>query len=116
MGVGIEEGIKDLEEKVGETWEAAWVPFLMAKLEIAAGKTDKVADYIKLAQSLGLKDQDAYVNLAEVFALEGRDAEAIDTLKNVLESGHHDPYFLQIYPAFQSLQNDQRFRSLFSFE
>jgi serine/threonine protein kinase/tetratricopeptide (TPR) repeat protein len=111
-----EEGIKDLKEKAGEIWEAAWIPFLMAKLEIAAGKTDKVADYIKLAQSLGLKDQDAYVNLAEVFALEGRDDEAIETLKNVLESGHYDPYFLQIYPAFQSLQNDQRFRSLFSFE
>ncbi len=111
-----EEGIKDLKEKVGETWEAAWVPLMMAKLELAAGKTDKVADYIKQAHSLGLKDQGAHVYLAEVYALAGRDDEALDTLKNVLESGYHDPYFLQIYPAFQSLQNDQRFRSLFSFE
>jgi len=111
-----EEGIKDLKEKVGETWEAAWVPLMMAKLEMAAGKTDRVADYIKQAQSLGLKDQGAYVYLAEVYALEGRDDEAIDTLKNVLESGYHDPYFLQIYPAFQSLQKDRRFRSLFSSE
>jgi len=111
-----EEGITDLKEKVGETWEAAWIPLMMAKLEMAAGQTDKVADYIKLAHSLGLKDQGAYVYLAEVYALEGRDEEAIDTLKNVLQSGHSDPYFLQVYPAFHSLQNNQRFRSLFSFE
>jgi len=111
-----EEGIKDLLEKVGETWEAAWVPLMMAKLEMAAGITDKVEDYIKQAHSLGLKDQGAYIYLAEVYALAGRDDEAIETLKHVLESGHNDPYFLQIYPAFQSLQNDQKFRSLFSFE
>jgi len=111
-----EEGIKDLKEKVGERWDAAWIPLMMAKLEMAAGKTDEVAEYLRQAHSLGFKDQGAYVYLAEVYALEGRGDEAIDTLKQVLESGYHDPYFLQIYPAFQALQNDQKFRSLFSFE
>jgi serine/threonine protein kinase/tetratricopeptide (TPR) repeat protein len=111
-----EQGIKNLKEEAGETWVGAWVPLMIAKLEMAAGKTDKVADYIKQAHSLGFKDQGAYVYLAEVYALAGRSDEAINTLKQVLESGYHDPYFLQIYPAFLSLQDDQKFRSLFKFE
>jgi len=111
-----EQGIMDLQEEVGEIWKAAWVPLMMAKLEMAAGKTEEVDKYLKQADSLGFKDQGAYVYLAEVYALAGREDEAIDTLKQVLESGYHDPYFLQIYPAFQALQNDQKFRSLFSFE
>lgn len=109
-------GIKDLKEKVGERWDAAWMPLMMAKLELAAGKTDEADDHIEQAHSLGFKDQEAYVSLAEVYALAGRGDEAVDTLKQVLESGYHDPYFLQIYPAFQALQNDRKFRSLFSFE
>ncbi len=110
------EGIQDLKKKVGERWEAAWVPLLMAKLEMAASETDKVAEYLRQADSLGFKDQGAYVYLAEVYALVERYDEAIDTLKNVLETGYHDPYFLQIYPAFHMLQNSRKFRSLFRFE
>ncbi|MCK4816891.1 tetratricopeptide repeat protein, partial [bacterium] len=108
-----EEGIKDLTEKVGETWEAAWVPLVMAQLEIVKGKEDKVADYVNLAKSLGLNDQGDFIYLAEVYALSGKHEEAIDTLKQVLESGHNDPYFLHIYPAFQPIRNDPRFRALF---
>ncbi|UCD56279.1 MAG: tetratricopeptide repeat protein, partial [Candidatus Hydrogenedentota bacterium] len=37
-----EEGINDLLEKVGETWKAAWIPLMMAKLEIVKGKEDRV--------------------------------------------------------------------------
>jgi len=108
-----EEGIKNLIDKVGEIWEAAWVPLLMAKLEIAKGKDDKVDEYVNQAKSLGLNDQGAFIYLAEVFALSGKHEEAIDTLKQVLESGYSDPYFLYIYPAFLPIRNDPRFRALF---
>ncbi|UCE41657.1 MAG: protein kinase [Candidatus Aminicenantes bacterium] len=108
-----EEGISDLLEKVGKTWEAAWIPLLMAKLELASGKSENVDKYIKQAKSLGLNDLGAFTYLAEVYALYGKSNEAIDTLRQVIESGHSDPYFLQIYPAFYSLQPDPNFRALF---
>ncbi len=108
-----EEGISDHLEKVGETWEAAWIPLMMAKLEILKGKEDKVDEYVNQAKSLGLNDQGAFIWLAEVYSLSGKHEEAIDTLKQVLESGHSDPYFLHIYPAFQPIRNDPRFRALF---
>jgi len=108
-----EEGMNHLITEVGETWEAAWIPLLMAKLEMAGGKADKVDEYVNQAKSLGLNDQGAFIYLAEVYALSGKSNEAIDTLKQVLESGHSDPYFLQIFPAFHSLQTDPDFRTLF---
>jgi len=111
-----DEGIKDLKAKVGGTWEAAWIPLLMAKLELAKGETDNVDNYIKQARSLGLKDQGARIYLAEVYALAGKNQEAIETLRQVLKSGYSDPYFLQIFPAFHALQNNPEFRALFRFE
>lgn len=112
-GETAQEGINDLLEKVGKTWEAAWVPLLMAKLEIMSGSEEKVDEYISQAQSLGLNDQGAFIYLAEVYALAGKPLDAIHTIKQILEAGHGDPYFLQIYPAFHSLQNDPEFRALF---
>ena len=106
-------GIDDLMEKVGDTWEMAWIPLLAAKLKIAGGEFDGIDGYVKQAKSLGLSDQGARVYLAEVYALSGKSGEAIDTLREVIESGHSDPYFLQIYPAFHSLQSDPRFQALF---
>jgi len=108
-----EEGMNYLIEDVGETWEAAWIPLLMAKLEMASGKDDRIDEYVRQAKSLGLNDQGAYIYLAEVYALSGKSNEAIDTLKQVLDSGHPDPYFLQIFPAFLPIRNDPRFRALF---
>jgi len=111
-----EEGIDDLKKEVGEKWEAAWIPLMMAKLEIASGKVDRVDEYVNQAKSLGLNDQGAKIYLAEVYALSDKSNEAIDMLKQVLESGYPDPYFLQIFPAFHSLQADPDFRELFRFE
>ncbi len=110
------DGVNDLLEKVGMTWETGWVPLLMAKLEIAGGSYKKVDEYVNQAKSLGLNDQGAFIYLAEVYALMGKHQEAIDTLRKVLEAGHSDPYFLQIHPAFHSLQNDPGFHTLFHFE
>ncbi len=111
-----EEGKNYLIEDVGETWEAAWIPLMMAKLEMASGKDDRIDEYVRQAKSLGLNDQGAYIYLAEVYALSGKSNEAIDTLKQVLDSGHPDPYFLRIFPAFHSLQTDPNFRALFRSE
>jgi tetratricopeptide (TPR) repeat protein len=110
------EGISFIFKNVGETWEAAWVPLLMAKLEMAGGKADRADEYVKQAMSLGLNDQGAHVYLAEVYALSGKSSEAIEKLKQVIESGHPDPYFLQIFPAFYSLQTNPDFRVLFRSE
>ncbi len=111
-----EEGISFIFKNVGETWEAAWVPLLMAKLEMAGGKADRADEYVKQAMSLGLNDQGAHVYLAEVYALSGKSSEAIEKLKQVIESGHPDPFFLQIFPAFYSLQTNPDFRVLFRSE
>ncbi len=111
-----DEGISSLVEDIGKTWEAAWIPLMMAKLEMSGGKTDGIDEYVRQAKSLGLNDQGAYVYLAEVYALSGKSDEAIETLKQVIESGHPDPYFLQIFPAFYSLQTDPDFRALFRSE
>jgi tetratricopeptide (TPR) repeat protein len=111
-----EEGIAELLKEVGDTWEAAWIPLMIAKLDIASGKVDRVDEYINQAKALGVNDQGANIYLAEVYALSGKSDEAIDTLKQVLESGHPDPYFLQIFPGFLSLQSDPHFRVLFRFE
>ena len=111
-----EEGIAELLKEVGDTWEAAWIPLMIAKLDIASGKVDRVDEYINQAKALGVNDQGATIYLAEVYALSGKSDEAIDTLKQVLESGHPDPYFLQIFPGFLSLQTDPDFRVLFRFE
>jgi tetratricopeptide (TPR) repeat protein/tRNA A-37 threonylcarbamoyl transferase component Bud32 len=108
-----QQGIEDLLDKVGETWEAAWVPLLMAKLEIVSGEEGKADEYVSQAESLGLNDQGAYIYLAEVYALTGKNREAIETLRQVIKTGHSDPYFLQIYPAFHSLQKDPEFQALF---
>ncbi len=110
------DGMNDLLEKVGKTWEAGWIPLLMAKLEIVSGRDEKVDEYVSQARSLGLNDLGAITYLAEVYALMGKKREAIETLKKVIEGGHSDPYFLQIYPAFYSLQNDPDFHALFLFE
>ena len=111
-----DEGISYLVKDVGKTWEAAWIPLMMAKLEMASGKVERVDEYIDQAKSLGVNDQGAQVYLAEVYALSGKSKEAIDTLKQVIESGHQDPYFLQIFPGFLPLQTDPDFRALFRFE
>jgi tetratricopeptide (TPR) repeat protein len=110
------EGIDELLKEVGDTWEAAWIPLMIAKLEIASGKVDRVAEYVNQANALGGNDQGAQVYLAEVYALSGKSNEAIGTLKQVLESGYPDPYFIQIFPAFYSLQTDPDFRALFHFK
>jgi tetratricopeptide (TPR) repeat protein len=47
-----EEGMNHLIKEVGKTWEAAWIPLLMAKLEIAGGKADKVDEHVNQAKSL----------------------------------------------------------------
>jgi serine/threonine protein kinase/Flp pilus assembly protein TadD len=108
-----EEGKSDLLEKVGESWDQAWIPLLLAKLEITGSKESVVDEYIDQAKSLGLNDQGANIYLAEVFALTGKHQEAIALLRQVLESGHDDPFFLLIYPAFQSIRNDPDFLALF---
>jgi tetratricopeptide (TPR) repeat protein len=108
-----QEGVNELLENVGKKWEAAWVPLIMAKLEIVNGRDDKIDRYISQAKSLGLSDSGALIYLAEVFALTGKNLEAIQTLKKVIEAGHSDPYFLQIYPSFYSLQNNPQFQAIF---
>lgn len=110
-----EEGIIALEKEAGKKWGEAWIPLIMAKLELAGGNADRVDEHIEQAKSLGLNELGPQVYLAEVYAMSGSAEEAIATLKRVLESGHPDPYFLQIYPGFVSLQDDPDFRALFRF-
>lgn len=111
-----DQGIKDLIQKVGEKWKGAWIPLLMAKLELISGNQDKAREYLTQAETLGLNDQGAYVYMAEVQALLGNHDKAIQTLRKVLEAGHKDPYFLHLYPAFQPIRDNPKFRDLFSLE
>jgi tetratricopeptide (TPR) repeat protein len=107
------EGLSDLLKNVKKPWQAAWIPLMAAKLEILSGKEEGVENYVKQAESLGIGDLGAQVYMAEIFALTDKSSMAIQTLKKVIEAGHQDPYFLQIYPAFYSLQKNPNFQTLF---
>ena len=107
------EGLKDLEAKTEDVSGQAWVPLLTAKLELARGSRGSVDRYLEQAFSYGPLDTGAKVNLAEIYALTDQPDKALETLSEVLASGYSDPYYLHIYPAFQSLRDDPRFRRLF---
>jgi tetratricopeptide (TPR) repeat protein len=111
-----EDGLSDLLENVKKPWQAAWIPLMVAKLKILSGKAEGIDDYVRQAESLGINDLGAQVYMAEIYALTGKSSEAIETLKKVIESGHQDPYFLQIFPAFYSLQTKPNFQAIFHSE
>lgn len=106
------EGLKDLEAKTENVSRQAWVPLLTAKLELAGGSRENVDRYLEQAFSFGPIDTGAKVYLAEIYALTDQPEKALETLSEVLESGYSDPFYLLIYPAFQSIRKDPRFRAL----
>jgi len=107
------EGLEDLEAKTGNVSLQSWIPLLKAKLELAGGNRENVNTYIDQAFSIGNMDLGAKVYLAGIYALTDQPEKALETLSEVLESGYSDPYYLQLYPALHSLQDDPRFRRLF---
>ena len=86
---------------------------LFGHFEAAAGRIDEARQYLKQALALGVKDKEAGVQLAELYALTGQKDLAIQTLKKTLAAGLEDPFFPLIIPAFQSVRNEPEFRALF---
>lgn len=89
---------------------------LLGQFEWAKGRQDEARRYLDQALKIGIKDPYTTKELAELYALLGEGELAIKTLKSSLESGYHDPFFPLIFPAFQSIRNDSRFRSLFNID
>jgi hypothetical protein len=112
-GAAAEAGLRDLEAKTANVSGKAWVPLLKAKLELAGGSRENVDRRLEEAFSFGPFDTGAKVYLAEIYALTDQADMALETLSEVLASGYSDPYYLHIYPAFQSIRSDPRFRALF---
>ena len=108
-----EAGLKDLEAKTENVTGQAWVPLMTAKLELAGGNGGNVDRLLKESFSHGPLDTGAKVYLAEIYALTDQPEKALETLSEVLASGYSDPYYLHIYPAFQYIRKDPRFRALF---
>ena len=86
---------------------------IAANLEILKGRTREAKEYFNRALSLGVKDPTSLLSLAEAYALFGEQSKAIETLKKSLDSGYPDFFFPLIFPAFQSIRNDPRFKALF---
>jgi tetratricopeptide (TPR) repeat protein len=87
-----------------------------AALAAAAGESKKCEPYIKQAQIIGLKDANDMMDLAEVYALVGNPAPALQWIKKSLDSGYSDPFFPILLPEFQSLRKIPEFRVLFKLE
>jgi eukaryotic-like serine/threonine-protein kinase len=87
-----------------------------AGLAAAAGDAGRAEPFIKQAQVLGLKDANDRMDLAEVYALTGRPAQALEWIKKSLGSGFTDPFFPILLPEFQSLRTLPEFRVLFKLD
>lgn len=86
---------------------------MLGQLEWASGRTNEAKSYLNEALSLGITDTYTTMDLAELYAVLGKHDLAIQTVKKALDAGYYDPFFPIIFPAFQSIRNDPRFRVLF---
>jgi len=104
-----------LKESEGTSLDAHNL-LLLGQFEAVVGRVNEAKQYLDKALKQGIKDQETSILLAELYALTGESELAIETLKKTLESGYQDPFFPLILPAFQSVRNDPRFRTLFRFD
>ena len=102
-----------LEQKVSRgTVEAdQWIE--VGAVEAVAGDFGKAEVYLKKIQKADLKDANTLMNLAELYALMGRPAQAMECLKKSLETGFSDYFFPVLLPEFQSIRKLPEFRALF---
>ena len=103
----------ELEKKAGGGKAEAehWIE--LGAVEALAGDLRKADVYLQKIREAGLKDANTLMNLAELYALMGRPAQAITSLKRSLESKFSEPFFPVILPAFQSIRKEPEFRALF---
>jgi len=82
-------------------------------LAAVGGDAERAVVCINKAMPSGIKDPNSLMDLAELYALIGRPAEAIESIKKSLAGGFSDPFFPVILPEFQSIRKNPEFRVLF---
>ncbi len=93
--------------KCGDADEAA---------KAAAGQTKEAAGFLDRARTIGGKDSYTLMDIAELSALLGQRAEAMETLKKAQKAGFMDYFFPVILPGFQPIAGEPEFRALFKLE
>ena len=91
---------------------ADWIA--LGALEAIAGERAKAC--LKKVRPAELKDANTLCDLAELYALLGRPAEAIESVKKCLAAGFSDPFFPVILPEFRSIRKNPDFRALFKLD
>ena len=100
------------KELKGKRWTAEnWLA--LGGLEAVSGDTDKTISCISKATSIGIKDPNSLIYLAQLYALIGRPVQAVEFIKKSLAAGYSDPFFPVILPEFQVIRKDPEFRALF---
>jgi tetratricopeptide (TPR) repeat protein len=112
----IAEGEADLIEKTKKLPPLVWVFLTRAGFKAVEGDMPQAKKYLDQALKLGVKDSREHVSLGGIYALLGEEDKAIETLQRGLELGYYDPYFPLILPAYQSVRNDPRFKTVFEYK
>lgn len=108
-----EQGKSVLFKRVGDAPLQASDLLLLSLLEAISGRLEEAEDYLNKALPVDDKDAHTLLRVAEVYAVTGRESQAIEKIRQALESGYRDYYFPLIFPAFQSIRDDPQFRDLF---
>jgi tetratricopeptide (TPR) repeat protein len=82
-------------------------------LAAVGGDIERAVTCISKAAPSGIKDSNSLMDLAELYAMIGRPAQAIEYIKKSLAGGFSDPFFPVILPEFQSIRKHPEFRELF---
>jgi tetratricopeptide (TPR) repeat protein len=90
-----------------------WI--VLGALAAASGDSARAAGCLAAVKAEALKDPNSLMDLAELNALLGRDAAAVEFVKRAQAAGYSDPFFPLILPEFRALRSDPAFRALFKF-
>jgi serine/threonine protein kinase/tetratricopeptide (TPR) repeat protein len=82
-------------------------------LAAGGGDAERAVVCINKAMPSGIKDPNSLMDLAELYAVIGKPAEAIESVKKSLAAGFSEPFFPVILPEFQSIRKNPEFRVLF---
>lgn len=104
-----EELLKGLKGRPSGAYETA----VLALVAVVSGRPDEADFYLQRAVALGLKGREACLAASRAYALLGRKAEAIETLKTALAADPSDYFFAVISSGFGPIRQEPAFRALF---
>jgi len=94
----------------------SWDFLARAQLNAVVGREIEAERLIATTLTLGTLDAHAYMKLAQVYALLGRNDEALGQVALAFEAGYWDAFFPLILPGLRPLHADPRFVEIFTTE